>query len=123
MAYCELTANEDYQPVVNGELEFAQGSSEACATITIENDRVFENKEMFYISFSQESSQDRVRISDALGTVTILDDDGKQLLYTMSVIPRPQCEFIDLKCNSNQLISFVQLLCNAWSAKDLIYEY
>ena len=59
---------------------FARGSSEVCATITIEDDQVFENDKMFYISFSQESSQDRVRINDTMGTVTILDDDSKQLL-------------------------------------------
>lgn len=72
------TDGEDFSSVTNGELTFKELST-ACATITIQNDELFENDETFTFSFSANPLQPTVSVDTATVTVTIQDDDGKIL--------------------------------------------
>lgn len=74
---CTPLENEDFIPVVNGEILFEAGRTVSCGEVQIINDIVFENDELFYLTFSQLVPQERLSINRTMTTVTIKDDDGR----------------------------------------------
>ncbi len=66
-------------------------TSTACAIITIQNDEIFENEEAFFFSFSSTPSQQAVSVNTALMTVTIQDDDGKHVVYSLCMCQCRHC--------------------------------
>ena len=57
-------------------LTFERGDTEMCGSYVIINDEVLEDLENFNLQLS--TRVDRVTVAPAQGTVTIVDDDGKQ---------------------------------------------
>ena len=74
---------EDYSPVSNIELLFqpASASQPQCVDIQLVDDSVLENNETFLVTLS--SSDSAVLTNPNAATVTINNDDGKMLQYTL----------------------------------------
>ena len=75
------TAPDDYTSVENV-LTFSPGVNESCTTIIpIVDDSVLESDEVFSVTLSTTDSD--VSLDPASATVTILDNDGKTILFVI----------------------------------------
>jgi len=68
---------EDFAPPIPMELTFLPGAAERCASISISNDTILEDDELFSVQL--DTTDQAVTLSPGSANVTIVDDDGKSL--------------------------------------------
>ena len=101
------TAPDDYTSVENV-LTFSPGVNESCTTIIpIVDDSVLESDEVFSVTLSTTDSD--VSLDPASATVTILDNDGKIILFV-----------IDFKFIAKKL-TFFQYSCHCWLTTAILH--
>ena len=101
------TAPDDYTSVENV-LTFSPGVNESCTTVfPIVDDSVLESDEVFSVTLSTTDSD--VSLDPASATVTILDNDGKTILFVIDF------KFIPKK------LTFFQYSCHCWLTTAILH--
>jgi len=72
---------EDFAPPIPMELTFLPGTAERCANISISNDTILEDDELFSVQL--DTTDQAVTLSPSSADVTIGDDDGKSLSISL----------------------------------------
>ena len=77
-----FTVFNDYAQPTPMELVFEQGTAQQCASISISDDAILENNELFSVQLT--TTDQAVMLSPSSATVTIEDDDSKSFSLFVS---------------------------------------
>jgi len=77
-----FTVFNDYAQPTPMELVFEQGTARQCASISISDDAILENNELFSVQLT--TTDQAVMLSPSSATVTIEDDDSKSFSLFVS---------------------------------------
>ena len=71
---------------VNTTLPFDACDIRICVNVSITNDDILENTELFFVNLNRNGLDSRIRLNPTRGEIEILDDDGSMVIPYICVV-------------------------------------